>query len=175
MSSQEDTLSEIVFTTKQLSECLELSTRRIQQLAEEGVLVRAQRGKYNAIESMKNYIRFLEERDAGNTGEVDYYHEKALHEKAKREKAEIEVAALKGKMHKSEDVAAVMNDMVASCRAKMLSLPTKVAPMVVGKNNVAVVRDLISREVKEALNELADYNREIFLAQSEELAEGDEE
>ncbi|MGG1442105.1 hypothetical protein ABE354_08600 [Brevibacillus laterosporus] len=175
MRNQDDTFSETIFTTKQLSEMLDLSARRIQQLAEEGIFVREKRGRYKAIESMKNYISFIQEKDSDGESEVDYYEEKALHERAKREKAEIEVALLKGQMHKSQDVAAVMNDMVASCRAKLLSLPTKIAPSLLGKEDVAHVRELISKEIREALNELSEYSREVFLSQSAEYTYGDED
>nr|WP_278429990.1 hypothetical protein [Brevibacillus laterosporus] len=175
MRNQDNNFSEMVFTTKQLSEIFDLSARRVQQLAEEGIFVREKRGKYRAIESMRNYIRFLQNNNSDSESDVDYYEEKALHERAKREKAEIEVALLKGHMHKAEDVAAVMNDMVASCRAKLLSLPTKLAPSLLGKDDVSHVRELISKEIREALDELSNYSREVFMSHMAEDTECDED
>ncbi len=165
----------MVFTTKQLSEILDLSARRVQQLAEEGIFVREKRGKYRAIESMQNYIRFLQSNNSDSESEVDYYEEKALHERAKRQKAEIEVALLKGQMHTAEAVAAVMNDMIASCRAKLLSLPAKMAPSLVGKEDVAQVKEMISKEIKDTLKELSEYSREIFLSNSSEHSLGEDD
>jgi phage terminase Nu1 subunit (DNA packaging protein) len=175
MKTREGSQSEIIFTTKQLSDLLDLSKRRIQQLAEENIFVRENRGKYKAFESLRNYITYIQEKKSDQIGEVDYYFEKALHEKIKREKAELELAAMKGQMHQSKDVATVMNDMVASCRAKLLSLPTKLAPKILGKSNVSVIREDIKVEIHEVLTELAEYNRDAFLSRSTDFVEVDED
>lgn len=116
MSEKEEVRNEMIFTTKQLSEIIDLTPRRIQQLAEEGVLIKASRGKYKAVESLKKYILHIQEKVKEN--EVDYYREKALHEKAKREKAEMVVAVMKGDLHRSDDVKFVMNDMISAFRRK---------------------------------------------------------
>ncbi|GEB35295.1 hypothetical protein [Brevibacillus parabrevis] len=166
---------EMLFTTKQMTELLNLTARRIQQLAEEGVLVREQRGKYRAIESLKRYIRYIQEREPTEENEVDYYREKALHEKAKREKTELQVAVMKGELHRSEDVAAVMDDMVTSFRARCLALPTKIAPQLLDKKAIAEVQAILTSEIHEALTELSTYDPATFHVRNEEYVEVNED
>lgn len=153
--------SEMTFSTAQLSEILGLTPRRVQQLAEDGVLVKAARGKYKAVESIQNYIQTLQDQ-SGRDGEIDYFKERAYHEKAKREKAELELAVMRGEIHRSEDVKGVMNDMVAAFRSRILSIPSKLAPQLVGRTDLPLIQDLLSREAHEALSELANYDPAAF-------------
>lgn len=160
------------FSTNQLAELLGLTPRRIQQLAEEGVIVKASRGQYKAANSIQNYIRYLQDKErAVSDDDIDYFKERALHEKAKREKAELELAVMKGELHRSEDVKFVMNDMIAAFRSKVLSLPSKLAPQLVGKTDMAVVQEYISRETYEALTELSEYEPQSFYAKSAEYVD----
>ena len=46
-----------------------VSERRIQQLAKEGVIPRAGRGKYPLIGTIQGYVKFLQDRAAGNAFE----------------------------------------------------------------------------------------------------------
>lgn len=161
MRNPKPATSEKLVSTKELAELLGLSARRIQQLAEDGVLVRAAKGKYKAVDSIQGYIRSLQEREAG-TDEVNYYSERALHEKAKREKAEMVLAVMKGELHRAEDVRDVMNNMIAAFRSKIMAIPSKLAPQLVGNSNMVAVQGLLSREVHEALTELSEYDPQVF-------------
>ncbi|MEB3103072.1 hypothetical protein [Ferviditalea candida] len=159
--------NEMNFSTAQLAELLGLSPRRIQQLAEEGVIVKVARGQYKAADSIQNYIRYLQEKErATSDDEIDYFKERALHEKVKREKAELELAVMKGELHRSEDVKFVMNDMIAAFRSKVLALPSKLSPQLAGKTEIPVIQDLLNREVQEALTELSEYDPQVFYAKN---------
>lgn len=154
--------SEMLFTTKQLAEILNLSPRRVQQLAEEGVLVKSSRGKYKAVESIQNFIRQLSKEQSSKASGVDYFDERALHEKAKREKAQLELAVMKGELHRSEDVEFVMNDMIAAFRSRILAIPSKLAPQLAGKTDIPMIQQLLSLETNEALTELSNYDPAAF-------------
>ena len=175
MRNEDSDRSEVFFTTKQMADTLRVTTRRVQQLAEEGVLVRAQRGKYLAIESMQKYIQYIQEREQSTESDVDYYHEKALHEKAKREKTEMQVAIMKGELHRSEDVAAVMGDMVASFRSRCLAMPTKIAPQLLNRKEIAEVQELLTDEIHHVLGELSEYDAKAFHTRSNDYFEVDED
>ncbi|MGG1599324.1 hypothetical protein [Paenibacillus naphthalenovorans] len=152
--------SEMHFTTKQLSAMLGLSSRRVQQLAEEGILLKASRGLYKGIESIRGYISVIQSKTEAE--EVELYKEKALHERAKREIAELKLAKLKNHMHDAADVEQVMTNMLVIFRSRILSIPDKVAPKVLGVKNVSQISDLINTEVLEALTELSEYDPVMF-------------
>ena len=63
-----------------------VTDRRIRQMAEEGIIVRAAKGRYNLVDSLKNYILSLklavDSNDGDNPdGELNFEEEKALHER----------------------------------------------------------------------------------------------
>ena len=81
---------------------------------------------------------------------------------AQAEKTELEVEVIKGTLIPAENVEAVVNGMVSSFRAKMLSLPTKAAPSVVQLADVAEAETLLRDYVYEALTELSNYEPEQY-------------
>lgn len=157
-------------TTGQLAKVIGKTTRWVNELTQSGVFVRASRGKYLLAENVQRYIKHIQNRIEQDT-EVDYHKEKASHERAKRQKAELELQIMRGELHKSSDVEIVMNDMIAVFRSKILGLPSKLAPQLVGKSEIPIILDILTRDVHEALSELAEYDPQLFLAVSEDYVE----
>lgn len=72
-----------------LGNIFSVTDRRIRQMAEEGIIVRAAKGRYKLVESLKNYMLALKlAAEGANTddpdGEINIDEEKALHERIKR-------------------------------------------------------------------------------------------
>jgi phage terminase Nu1 subunit (DNA packaging protein) len=161
-------------TTAQLAKIIGKTTRWVNELTRNKVFVQSARGKYLLAESVQRYIQHLQER-AERESEVDYHKEKAIHERAKRQRAELDLALMRGEMHKSEDVELVLNDMIAAFRSKMLALPSKIAPQLVGRTEIPVILDMLTREVTEALSELSEYDPQTFLSVSDDYVEVDDD
>ena len=76
-----------------------VTDRRIRQMAEEGIIVRAAKGRYNLVDSLKNYILSLklavDSNDSDNPdGELNFEEEKALHERVKRHISEMKLQTM---------------------------------------------------------------------------------
>ncbi|MCM1187643.1 MAG: terminase small subunit [Lachnospira sp.] len=171
-------ISAITVNSAALEKIIGVSDRRIRQLAEENIIIRAAKGRYKLMDSVTNYILTLKvQMEANNAdsldGEIDLEEERAIHERVKRHISELKLQTMKGELHKSEDVERVMMDMLASVRAKLLSMPTKLAPILVSRSDIDFVRNTINREVMEALNELKGYNPKEFYS-DEYVAIGDD-
>lgn len=163
-----------VVNTKAISKMFNLTERRVRQLVEEGVIARVGHGRFDLVDTVSRYITFLKLASEGideNDVAESLEYEKWLHEKAKREKAEIELAHIKNEMHRSEDVEKVMNHMVMAFRQKMLSLPTKVALMLVNRDEPKYIENIIELNINEALQELSDYEPSMFIEQEDETTE----
>lgn len=160
-------ISAITVNSATLEKIIGVKDRRIRQLAEEGTVVRAAKGRYKLLDSVMNYILTLKvaAEAAGaesQEGELDLEEEKALHERVKRHISELKLQTMQGNLHKSEDVERVMTDMLASVRTKLLAMPAKLAPMLVARSDAGYIRTAINKEVLECLNELKDYNPKDF-------------
>lgn len=92
-----------------------------------------------------------------NTGtRYDYETERARLTKAQADKTELEAKELRGEMIRAEHVIEAWARMLGAMRARLLSLPQKVAPRARGAMSDEEAATLIEAEVLEALQELSD-------------------
>lgn len=162
-----------------LAKLFNLTAVRVQQLAADGVVVKQARGRYDLWASIRNYIKFLQERkvnqwDGGAEGSEDGY---AMHRarltKAKADMAEMEAELMKGTTHDAAAVAAVWADMIGNARAKLLGLPVKLAGALDGMT-VAERQEVLKLAVNEALAELADYRPEVVTGEWQKKRRSDD-
>jgi phage terminase Nu1 subunit (DNA packaging protein) len=157
-----------IVSTDIICEILGFSPRRIQQLAKENALVRVSHGKYDLPASIQKYIDYNIEINSMFDGQLDKTQEEAKWVIARRQKTELEVQIMKGELHRSEDVQMVMSDMLGNFRARLLSLPSKVVPQLLGKTDILAVKQMLKDAVHEALNELSDYDPNVFYEYSKD-------
>jgi hypothetical protein len=86
--------------------------------------------------------------------------EEALLARQRRLKIELERKELEGTLHAEVDVEAVWTDMIARCRARLLAIPSKVAPIIakMSKRDPGQVQSLIDAEIRVALTELSEHD-----------------
>lgn len=165
-----DSVEQVTVSSTVLANLFGLTSRRIRQLENEGIIKKVARGKYSLQENIKSYITFIKasadlKESKTEEGKVDYDEEHALLERRKREKIELELAAMRGTMHFSEDVERVMNDMLSNFRAKVLALPSRVAPSLICMDTIADIQEILQGEVLDVLNELSEYNPSDFYSE----------
>jgi len=161
-----DDIGEIIVNTDAMAKLLGFTRQRINQLAQEGILEKQAAGRWPLMKNVQRYIEYLrtgvKDRDADEEAQAMYWEEKALHEKAKREMAEIKLAKLKNQMHDAADVEFVLTNMLVTFRNRILSIPDKVAPKVLGVKNLSEISEVINAELLEALTELSEYDPAMF-------------
>lgn len=175
-----DQAEAIVVPVKVLEKAFGIKERRVRQLAQEGILVKSGHGRYNFIESVINYITHLKanieiKNLSDEDSKIDYDEEHALHEKAKRIKAELELQVMSGQLHEADIIEKVMTDMLSNFRARILALPSKIAPIIQIENNISKIQTIIKDACMEALHELAEYDPEKFYSDKHiKIVEDDE-
>lgn len=93
----------------------------------------------------------------GDTAKLDIDEARRRKTAAEAALAELELAKQRGEVVAVEVVAKAVGDQLSACRARLLSLPTKAAPLVAVEADVQVCRDLIEQGVRDALDELVGY------------------
>lgn len=158
-------VSGIVVNTDVLAKLFGVTRRYVNQLATEGVLEKRAPGRWPLEQNVNRYIEFLrsgkkdpEEQESKSI----YWEEKAKHEAAKREMAELQLAKLKNQMHDAATVELVMTDMLTTFKNRLLALPQKISPKIIGLKSIAEVNDVLASEINEALTELSDYSPCLF-------------
>ena len=154
-------------STEIMAKLFELDPRRVQQLAKEGILPAASQRpyKFDLLPTVKAYIRYLRDRANGKEAktadtvkaEADKLRAEADLKQSKAKIAELQLKELEGKMHRSEDVEAMTNDLVYTARSMIMALPGRLAMDVVQTGSANEASALIRAECYKILNELAGY------------------
>jgi hypothetical protein len=150
-----------VYATKVIAKILVLSERRVRQLRDEGIIseYRAGSGLYDLAPTVSAYIQYLRrESDAGE--EINIHTERALLIRAKRRSEEYDLRLREGDLNEAADVERLYGYMLSNFRARLLSVPAKVAPRVKGKTDEVEVEAIIKAEIDEALQELSNFDTE---------------
>lgn len=174
MSHKDSKQKNWIVTTKEISEILGLSDRRIRQLEAEGALVKIAHGKFDLPASIRSYIDFLNDKNSDEE-ELNKTVEEALWTRARRQKAELELQIMRGELHRSKDVKRVMNNMLSAFRARILSIPSKTASQLVGQTEIPIIKNILKDTLYEALTELSDYDPHVFYAESKDKISLDED
>ncbi|MDQ0114370.1 hypothetical protein [Paenibacillus harenae] len=156
-----EVLHEKIVGTSELAALVGKTPQWVRQLTRDGVLKQVERGKYLLGMAVQAYIEHASggKEDDGKPRLVDH---KTEHERIKTEKAALELAEMKGKLHRSEDVEAVMNDMLGAFRQRIRAIPMRLAPDLLNQMDLNVVKGKLAAVHDEALAELADYDPDKF-------------
>lgn len=144
-----------------LAKLFNLSERRIQQLARDGIIPKPERnGRYDLIGCVQGYVKYLQERAVGRTDiePQDTYIERARLLKAQADKTELEVKAMNGELIAADEVESLWSGLVASFRSRLLALPVRCAHKVMSLKTYQEIESTLRAHVFEALSELARYD-----------------
>ena len=89
--------------------------------------------------------------------------------------AELELAKVQGELVIAEDVVSAWADTLAGLKAKLVSIPSKAAPIVASDDSAGGCQKVIEDLVREALEELANYDPKIDPGNTQRVASTSEE
>lgn len=152
-------------STAVVASLFNLSERRVQQLAKEGVIEgRKVDGVYqfDLLPTVRKYIAYLSDKANGRDQKNRKTEEEKLAaeadlKRAKADMAELQLKELRGQMHRSEDVEAITTDLVYMIRSMIIALPGRLAVDVAAVDTAPEASEIIRRECYQVLEELSNY------------------
>lgn len=93
--------------------------------------------------------------------------EKTRLAKLQADKLTLELATLKGQLLLFEDVEREWSDIAHAFKVKMMAIPSKIAPTLANSSDVHEIQDILTREVREALDELSRFDADKFSRKQE--------
>lgn len=136
-----------------LAKLFNITERRVQQLARDGVIPKAERGKYDLVECTRAYIKFLQQ--ALDETKPDPNSDRTRLERARADKMELEVQEARGELARVDELRDLWIRRVVNFKTRMLAIPRKVAPSLVGKKKAAQIEQELDTEIREGLEEIA--------------------
>ena len=119
-------------TAQQLADLLEITPRRVQQLAKEGVFPKLDRGRYPLVECVRAFVKYWKDRADGRFADNELDAARLQREHLDIRKRAVEVAKAEGSVVAAEDHDEVIWKLLASIRSVVLALPGSWGSRVVG-------------------------------------------
>lgn len=153
-------MAEIYLTKRELAEMAGYTYRWLHDIdknlpEDKKLFVAGEGGKYALSFFVQRWVKY-------NTGKAADNSDKTLddvradHELVKIRKTELEVAKLEGKLVDINDVRKLWGDVASTVMQTMLRLPSKIAPQLVMMKTPDHISNIIDREIRIALNDIAD-------------------
>lgn len=144
--------------TTELASILGITARRVQQMAQDGTIVAVKRGRFNLAESVQRYIAFISSKDKDISQQDKARQDAEVSiKKAKAVIAVMEAQELQGKMHRSEDVESMTEDLIYAIRGMLVALPGRLAVDTAAAETPAEVSEIIRKEIYKIMSELSEY------------------
>ena len=143
-----------------VASALNLTEQRVQQLVKEG-MPREARGQYDPVKCMLWYIRYLQQAlekkavptlDGGFVGERE---ERVRLLRADADLKEIELATKRGLLVALPDIEATLTDLVLTTKARIMAIPPRLAPELVGETSRVMIHAKLEKACRESLAYLA--------------------
>lgn len=147
---------------KTLAAALGISSRQVRNLREQGMFEFVPgTKKYDLTECVSEYIEFKVKAEVGSGTSIIKEKEQAEHERLKKEITKIKLRKLRKEVHEAADVEAFLNGMLLNFRARLLSVPGKVAPQILGLSDINAIIKILDDEMVQTLEELSEYDPDI--------------
>lgn len=154
--------SETEVTPTELACVLGITARRIRQLSEDGQLIKSSSGKFNLADSVQRYQTIFSKANNQPNDEEKEQDKKRISaevslKQSKAIKAGLEVEELRGKLHRSEDVANMTEDLIFTLRSHLIALPGRIAVDVAEAANAAEAAEIIRKETHLMMEDMMRY------------------
>lgn len=149
---------------KELAKILGISDRRIRQLkGDYGLFASGTTGektqkRYVLEKCIPEYINYKIETEVKEGTMVSKEREQAEHERIKKKISILKLRRLKKELHEAKDVEEFLTGMLVDFKDKLLSVPQKVAPLIVAEDDVSIILDILEKEIFETMERLSEYD-----------------
>jgi phage terminase Nu1 subunit (DNA packaging protein) len=163
------------FPVGTIAKLLMISERQVQWLTKEGIIPKAERGRYELAGAVQGYIKYLKDRSVGGDrgGAIDYHAEKARLTKLQADTAELTLAKEQSQVTTLDQVERMVTKAFAEVRAGMRNLPGRTVSLLIGETDERRFKSVLMDEIDQVLETLA--NADLTKLDEPEPEENDSE
>lgn len=143
-----------LMTKKQICELFNLSPKTIEKYQREGLPVERKSGRgIPSLYDATKVHKWLMERQADISGPET--NERKRLDKLRGDKIDLEIKLKNGELILSEDAVRIWGTIVQKIKARLMAIPTKAAPLILGVKSIAEGKDILQRLINETLKDLS--------------------
>jgi hypothetical protein len=87
---------------------------------------------------------------------------------AEAEMAQLNLRIHKRELHRGKDVEFVLTTMITAAKSRLLSIPSRVTRLLIGKTDFSEIYALVMSEIELALRELSEYDPNAFVKENDQ-------
>ena len=146
-----------LYPAKTIAKLFNLTERRVQQLAREGIIPKAERGKYELIGAVQGYVKYLQERSVGQheASPTDLMEHKVRLTKAQASEKEIQVEMMKKNLIHVDDVVDTWGKIIGIAKSRLMALPRRLSSKLLSAADLRETEIIIKNGVVEVLEEIS--------------------
>lgn len=146
-----------VYPVSTIAKLFNLTERRVQQLAKDGIIPKAERGKYDLVGCVRGYIKYLQDLAFGReVASFDTHKESARLKKAQADHKQFQVEIIKGEWIPREEVQDLFNEVAVIYGSSLDAIGGRQANELAAITNPAEIRQILfaeSRQIRESTAE----------------------
>ena len=158
-------------STNDVAVLLHMDARSVQRAVKAGTIQQSRRGCFILGKIIPAYVDHLRDVIAKNPDEAALRAAKLRKALADAERAELELALFKNQLHTSDAVLFVWSARIGASRKRLLAVPTRLAPHLVGETDQQKIYDAISREITLALEDVSELTQKDSAKQDRKFLE----
>jgi phage terminase Nu1 subunit (DNA packaging protein) len=144
------------YPVSSIAKLFDLTNRRVQQLAAEGIIPKSIKGNYELVGSVKGYIRYLRSNKEDSKSSISVERARLL--KMQADNLEQDMKFRNKTLLAREEVKKEWISILGRCRSALLAIPNRLAYQVNAASTPAESAILMKNAIYEALAELAEDN-----------------
>ena len=146
-----------------VGQVLKITGRRVQQLAAEGHIPKASRGRYNLVAAVQGYVTYLQEQlEKRATERSDGFEKQRLrHQTAKAALAELDLAQVRGELIGLADIEEGVTTLCSGITSQVLALPAALAEDLAALDDPKACHAILEEAFRSALTSVADATTRI--------------
>ena len=148
-----------------------MDARSVQRAVKAGTIQQSRRGCFILGRIIPAYVDHLRDVIANNPDEAALRAAKLRKALADAERAELELALFKNQLHTSDAVLFVWSARIGASRKRLLAVPTRLAPHLVGETDQRKIYDAISCEITLALEDVSELTQKDSAKQDRKFLE----
>ena len=145
-----------VISKSQFAREIKISRTSVYKLIEKRIIPVRKDGKIDLQVGLKKWEEYQEHQvNVNDKKSSEYNFHRTRREKFNADILELDLAEKKGKLVMIEDVLTAEKNIASIVRTKLLSIPSKVAPLVAPEKSVKKIKSTLDEVIREVLHELA--------------------
>ena len=138
-----------------LAKLFNITERRVQQLARDGIIPKAKRGEYDLVACVRGYVTYLQQAANGRTGDAAVDRNRLL--KAQADRAELECRMLMREVIPVLEIEESWARILKSFQSRLLALPMRLVQAAHTHSDQFAAEAAVRALLSEALSELSHY------------------